>query len=328
MGWHLDGLSQVTRCPKVHALDGYAAPIQGDPSDLFCVDGKRLIAVPASSGAVAGPYGADGTEYRTMIDSFAKIISHRETGDATHGPDYFEVFTKDGRVLTFGRTTDSVNTDLNGSRQAWLLNRIEDRATNSVLFTYESFVSQAFGTGASVRTMHVRPSVITYTGHGDTPGNREVRFTYEARPDTTLAFFQGGAGSVSSERLARITTYVKGQPVKNYRIGYRDSGPSQIEKVLECAGADDTSCKQPTKFEYKAEIGFEASTSAEDLDLGEQLDINGDGLPDFAVTTVDHPGVPVDKTKKAAKLVVDITATAVGLVPEPAVQASVCSILQ
>jgi len=98
-GWKLEGLSQITRCPKIYALDGYPSPIKNDPSDSFCIDGKRLELVAGSAS-----YGSDGAEYRTLIDTFTKVVSHTETGErvegeawpnvpqavpSAQGPDYF-----------------------------------------------------------------------------------------------------------------------------------------------------------------------------------------------------------------------------------------------
>ena len=75
----------------------------------------------------------------------------------------------------------------------------------------------------------IRPSIISYTGHGTIAGNREVRFDYEGRGDPQLTFFQGGVPHYAVQRLARITTYLDGTPVKNYRLQYKESELSQIE---------------------------------------------------------------------------------------------------
>ncbi|EKE01474.1 MAG: Rhs family protein [uncultured bacterium] len=37
--------------------------------DRFCLNGEQLV-------AIRGAYGADGTEYRTYIDSKTKIVSY------------------------------------------------------------------------------------------------------------------------------------------------------------------------------------------------------------------------------------------------------------
>ena len=58
VGWQLEGLSEVNRCAKTFATEGYADGVNFDGDDVFCLDGHKLI-------AVSGSYGADGTEYRT-----------------------------------------------------------------------------------------------------------------------------------------------------------------------------------------------------------------------------------------------------------------------
>src|SRR6185503_7906548 len=97
VGWNLEGLSSITRCPRTMAQDGVRGAINYDANDRFCLDGQRHM-------AISGTYGADGTEYRTERESFTKVISY---GTAGNGPVWFEVRTKDGRVLDYGHTDDS-----------------------------------------------------------------------------------------------------------------------------------------------------------------------------------------------------------------------------
>ena len=87
VGWSLSGLQSITRCPRTVAQDGVRGSVNYDADDRFCLDGQRLV-------AINGSYGADGTEYRTEIESFAKIISR---GSAGTGPAWFEVRTKSGQ---------------------------------------------------------------------------------------------------------------------------------------------------------------------------------------------------------------------------------------
>jgi hypothetical protein len=68
LGWHLEGLPSIGRCPRTIAQDGVRGSINYDANDRFCLDGQRLV-------AISGTYGADGTEYRTEIESFSKVIS-------------------------------------------------------------------------------------------------------------------------------------------------------------------------------------------------------------------------------------------------------------
>ena len=70
VGWQLSGLSAITRCPKTYAQDGVKEGIKLDITDRYCLDGQRLVPV---DGNYAN-YGKDGKEYRTEINSFAKIV--------------------------------------------------------------------------------------------------------------------------------------------------------------------------------------------------------------------------------------------------------------
>src|SRR5882757_10331934 len=89
MGWGLDGLAQVARCAQTIAQDGQRVAIRFDANDRFCLNGQRLV-------AYNGMYGADGTEYRTEIEEYSRVLSH---GSAGAGPAWFEVHTKSGQIL-------------------------------------------------------------------------------------------------------------------------------------------------------------------------------------------------------------------------------------
>ena len=97
MGWTLDGLPSIGHCPKTLAQDSVRGSVNYDANDRFCMDGQRLI-------VTSGTHGADGSEYRSEIESFSRVIAHGTAGD---GPAWFEVKTKSGQVMQFGNSTDS-----------------------------------------------------------------------------------------------------------------------------------------------------------------------------------------------------------------------------
>src|SRR4029079_8391114 len=88
VGWSIDGLSAIARCPKIKGRDGLAAGV-GD-GNQFCLDGQRLVARRGQT------YGADGTEYRTELDGITKIVQVGDTAPGRHSPDFFVAFTKTG----------------------------------------------------------------------------------------------------------------------------------------------------------------------------------------------------------------------------------------
>lgn len=219
------------------------------------------------------------------------------------GPDSFRVHTKDGRILIYGGSADSLIMARNGRRNSWLLRRIEDRAGNTIVINYYNEAEQLLvedGLGV------VRPKVISYTGHGATLGNREVVFNYETRPDKEAKFHQGGVGTLARERLSAIATFVAGKSVKNYRLHYSETNRSQVDEITECEGAGNNKCKTPTKFEYEKESGFVARPVSANIESAAQLDVDGNGIPDYFETVATSSGVPAHPEIKAAQYEADI----------------------
>jgi hypothetical protein len=99
MGAGVGGIAVITRCPRTRAQDGgMQSGLNLDAEDGFCIDGQRLF-------AVSGRYGASGTEYRTELANFSKIVSYASTLACYGGmtvlcddlsPGWFKVWTKSG----------------------------------------------------------------------------------------------------------------------------------------------------------------------------------------------------------------------------------------
>ncbi len=171
VGWQLEGLSTITRCGRTVAMDGQVRPILGNDGDGFCIDGKRLIPVAGSQN------GADGAEYRTAVDTFAKIISHGA------GPSSFEVRFKDGRIATYGSTVDATLSDREGVPHSWYVRRIEDRRGNNIQIVYAK--SETYSVPDDQEIGHrdgdeIVPAYIMYTGRGQHSGGRGLRTDHAA----------------------------------------------------------------------------------------------------------------------------------------------------
>lgn len=91
VGWSISGLPVIDRCGKTIAQDGVPGGVNLDSGDRFCMDGARLM-------AVSGSYGAAGTEYRTEVDKFVKVVSYGSVGG---GPQYFIAQTWEMTWLEF-----------------------------------------------------------------------------------------------------------------------------------------------------------------------------------------------------------------------------------
>ncbi|MGH7944731.1 MAG: SpvB/TcaC N-terminal domain-containing protein, partial [Opitutaceae bacterium] len=131
IGWSVGGLSQISRCAATIAQDGFVWRPNMTFTDRFCLDGQRLANVNSLN------YGAAPAEYRTEVESYARI---RSIAAATNGPDYFVVEAADGRIYEYGATADSRvdgrdSTTAVGAR-TWALNRIRDRSGNVIDYSY------------------------------------------------------------------------------------------------------------------------------------------------------------------------------------------------
>jgi hypothetical protein len=123
VGWQLEGVSEISRCARTFATDGYADGVHfDDTKDAFCLDGHRLI-------NIAGPYGSNGTEYRTEDDMFARIVSSASPGQGVTG---FEVRTKDGRIRTYAPPPGSTKTPDITVAVSWPIQEEHDRSGNAI----------------------------------------------------------------------------------------------------------------------------------------------------------------------------------------------------
>lgn len=258
VGWSLSASSAVQRCPQTLEQDGRTRGVRFDVDDRLCLDGQRLLRV-AGSG-----YGQSGAEYRTEIDSFARItqVGGGLTGSAT----CFKVEQKSGRVLHYG-AVNAAGVCLGSARSArvqpagaaatlsWLIEKEEDRVGNNVFYSYANY-----GNG------EVLPSQIDYTGFGISAGDRSVRMVYANRlasdiasvydADIASSYLAGGA-TLQTQRLQRIDTYESAtSKVASWKLDYgltsRSTGRSVLRAVNQCAtvAGVETCFSVPTQFDW------------------------------------------------------------------------------
>ncbi len=285
VGWSIGGLSVIHRCPTNLVKDGFIDGIDFDDNDRFCLDGQPLIAVD-SNGNKLDPqepaYGADGTEYRTEINNFSKIVSYGDTGN---GPSYFKVWTKSGEIMEYGNTSNSLINPPNadGSTQpdaiCWLLNRVTDTVGNYMTITY--FEDETTGENY--------PDRIDYAGNAGaslTPYN-SVEFTYETRTDTSTRYL-AGLQLDSTKRLKTITSKEGTNKVREYNVSYEYSGATNRSRITSISECDvNNNCIPDSTFSsVDAALGFSTNEIWDNTPSGywnfkqEFIDMNGDGLPD------------------------------------------------
>ena len=285
IGWSIGGLSQIARCPRTVVQDGVSSPVTQTAEDRFCLDGQRLV---VTNGLA---YGEAGAEYRTEIESFARIRSYTGPGS---GPQYFVLEAPDGRVLEYGATADS-RIDTGGGivnpampARTWALNRIRDRTGNVIDFEYFEDVTNGSFRIAAIR-YNSNPGAGVAASH-------QITFVYESRPSNEVdVAYVAGARIRQVVRLDRIDVLYSGAILQRYDLSYEPAlstgGRSRLASIQEC-GAGGSDCFAATNFSWQngmpgfgAEKSFAAaipgSTAMPESWLWTMADINGDGRGDF-----------------------------------------------
>jgi RHS repeat-associated protein len=321
VGWSLSAAGSIYRCPRTYEQDGASSPVQLTGRDRLCYDGQRLM------GPADPVYGTAGSEYRTEVESFARITLQ---GDMASSASYFVVEHKSGQVSVY--TASPANGS--GTPARWLLAMQYDRQDNCIGYDYQLFNSRTGVTGgewvlAKIRYTGTRASATQCTTSAT---SRAVQFVYEDRPDRRTTFTAGTA-EMQTSRLAAITTSVGAAPVRRYQMGYKNAlgvdqpsgatGRTLLRSVQLCAGSvcDGTRQFPPTVFTYQ-EQGADFP-QAEQFSIPAPLydgsynwtwavglagDLNGDGRPDL-VFQHPYPG-----TNRSSYLSLDGGAT-VSLLP-------------
>jgi RHS repeat-associated protein len=314
VGWSLGGLSTISWCGRTMAQDGYTDGGNFDGQDALCLDGNRLVPI--------SPQGLPVREYRTEQETFTRIIAY-ETQDNV--PNFFKVFTKDGKILTFGGSAEARAQPylLMGSplpepslvrvpgapraTTAWALDRIEDRNGNAAIVEY----TRTEGDAAGLWWTQIRPSRIRYAP------NRRVEFHYSDDRTDKIDGFSGGTHTRTDMRMSRIDMW--GGPdggtaelLRRYRLSYQNNsitGRSLLASVTECVvdpvdesdenfdGIDDPEkCKLPLPFEYslgsyefkQVPVGHDETTDPHDATPISVVDVNGDGRSDLLIDDNGH----------------------------------------
>lgn len=283
MGFHLSGLSAITRIGSNLYNDGEIKTIQFDTDDHFALDGNRL-------SLHSGTYGINGSEYRTERETFAKIVAH---GTQANGPHHFVVYGSNGLIYEYGNSTDSRIEGEGATNDvlSWNLNKVSDRKGNYISYSYTENSS----------TGEVYPTWIQYTGYdNDMNGHGpyySIFIEYEERPDSTYHYIAGGKRYVYQRvKSIKLLYYAEEIPVWSYDLGYTNSSEEPKYSYLNSityTASDGTYHFNPMDFLWTGEgtsthtdnemVDFWGSTYVHDqndypLHIG---DFDGDGRSDL-----------------------------------------------
>jgi hypothetical protein len=273
VGWSLAGISSITRCGKTPGEEGARVGVKNDISDVYCLDGQKLR-------AVAGAYGSAGSEYRTALDGYHKILA---VGQQGAGPQSFEVYRKSGEIQTYG-LDDPSRLEVPGPNtvRVWMLSSARDRFGNQTTFTYAK--NSALG---EQLLQNVRYS------------NGQINLVYEARPanDPIYKFSNGIELGSTNSRVARIDVFdnpvVAGVQAfrlfKSYQLSYAQSQSTQrslLTQIKECTPTG--VCLPPVTMAYRQSGAFNFAQGARiapslaGLAQFKLVDRNGSGVQSFA----------------------------------------------
>ena len=254
VGWGVSGLSAITRCGKTIATNGVRGGVNHDNDDRFCLNGSQLI-------RTSGTYGAGGSEYRTEVDSFAKIEAvGNDSIDINGGtsPSGWIVWAKDGMKYFYGSPvagmsfTSQFKIPGTSSIHAWNLTGVQDRAGNY----YEVFYHSDNG----------RVDRIEYTKHAATNTGQVITFNYVDRPDKRFRYVMGERIN-DYDRLANITVTNQGAVFRKYELAYEQaltSDRSRLTSVTEYG--QNNSAMPPIQIEWQSETeGFVNATDTHDI---------------------------------------------------------------
>ena len=199
MGWSLSAGASISRCGQTAAQDGrQLGAYYSATDDRLCFNGQRLWVVNGKT------YGTTGAEYRTELDTFARIT---QVGEINGKETYFRVDYKNNRYAFLGQGSAAHKLSGRDEIHRWKLSQEFDRAGNYMTYHYNKDITP--GKGEHLLTK------ITYTGFGDQEGDREVRFVYKDRSDFSSQYAAGGQ-SQSTQILSSIQTWYDDNKVREF----------------------------------------------------------------------------------------------------------------
>ena len=272
VGFSLSGQSEITRGRSILARDGEVRGVEFSENDKFYLDGKRLL-------LVSGTYGEPGSEYRTEVESFSKIVASGDPGNITS----FKVFTRTGRILTYGKCSgtddayqildESLVTDGKGKAFVWALKRVEDRSGNYMQYNYIKDLAKE----------EYILSSIQYTGNGSSEaGFASVEFQYGSNRTDTAHSFIASRQQRMTKRLEHIVAKMGGTEVTRWDLGYEYSDETKRSRLtsIQCQKRKDLGSGfdsiPATEFQWKESSGIEDAVVDTMLIDGDQKTIPSD----------------------------------------------------
>ena len=299
-GWNLAGSSAITRTGADFYHDGFIKGVDfgyitGNSSgiipispsnrrslDRFSLDGQRLILVEGLY------YGQNNSQYKTEVDGMSKIVAYTESG--IRGAAKFKVWTADGLIMEYGFSDNArmIRTCPDDSSQkevgAWLLNRVEDRNGNFMVYQYD------------VRGEQYSLTKVYYSGNTNAKTDERglacysVNFIYQDRIDSDITFI-GNHALKQNKLLKSIEVRWWDELMSQYDFGYHQINANHgyfFHRLKDVTYSSGGVAYNPTTIAWRSnDYGQTLSLPMADVenDILEcdkhPGDFNGDGMGDF-----------------------------------------------
>ena len=180
-------------------------------------DNSEICRQNAATGEIQGD---DGTIYRTEHELFSRIVSHGLLGS---GPEWFEVNTKSGQTLLYGKSVESRRAvGKEGTVLSWSVNSVTDSFSNFYTVEYENNIQEGWQ----------RPFRISFSGNKNAQitADHGVEFRYRPRSNYPVNFVSGER-TVEKHLLDSALVISDGGVISTYRFTYENSPITNVERL-------------------------------------------------------------------------------------------------
>ena len=259
-GWHLAGLSVISRIGSTPYHNGKITEVNLTNTDQFALDGQRLV-------LKKGTHGENGALYETEIFSQVRIKAIGKSKNSAFGPDYFEVLYPDGSKAYYGRNFNSNNSQ---SLLEYAISHWENAQGISIDYFY------------TIENNRLCTKRIEYTGH-------TVNFLYKGRQRPELAYI-GGFDFFNDSLLSEIIVNNAGNLYRKYSLTY-DTNSLGYNRLKEIKESVEGSERPPMVFNYTDtpkdfdpkpfNCGTNLGMIRDNSWVTVPMDFNGDSYTDF-----------------------------------------------
>lgn len=254
-GWHLSGISSISRTQKTYYHDGEVSCINFENDDRYMVDGQRLIKLSS------GIYSQTNAVYGSEIENFDRVVLKGEPYTLSQ---YFITTTDQGYIIEYGNTSDSKL--ISGDKiVSWFQNRITDPDGNYMTINY----------GQDVINGEIWPTEISYTGNvnANLTTYAKVMFIYTTDSNINVSYV-GGKSLRTSKLLSSIRVIYGSELVRQYDFEYIYDRTTRLKSVAlkDSSGNDITR----TIIEWGYDMASDTLNITDYVNLSENNYIIGD----------------------------------------------------